>query len=81
VHELIAVYSSWSASLYGWARTVVGIVLWFWVVSGAIFGLRFLAFVLLENQSKSAPLAAASAHTPFVIERFKEDSRAGSSQD
>jgi hypothetical protein len=62
-------------------RTVVGIVLWFWVVSGAIFGVRFLAFVLLEKQSGSVPLATASAHMPFLMERFEEDSRANSSKD
>lgn len=75
MHELVALYSSWSASLYGWARTVVGIVLWFWVVSGAIFGVRFLAFVLTERHARSAPLAAGPSNAPFGLERYPEDSR------
>lgn len=81
MHELLALYSGWSASLYGWARTLVGIVLWFWVVSGAIFGLRFLAFVLLENHSGSNPLATASPNVPFPIKRFKKRNRRGSTQE
>ncbi len=81
MHELLAWYSSWSASLYVWTRTVVGIVLWFWVVSGAVFAIRFLAFVLLEKQNGSVPLATASAHPPFLMDRFEEDSRATSSKD
>jgi hypothetical protein len=80
VHELIALCSSWSASLYGWARTLIGIVLWFWVVSGAIFGVRFLAFVLTENHNGSSPLAAGSAHLPFVLERYSKGSRSKPSQ-
>jgi hypothetical protein len=81
VHELLATYSSWSSSLYVWTRTVVGIVLWFWVVSGAIFGIRFLAFVLLDKNTGSVPLATGSAHMPFLMERFKEDSHANSSNE
>jgi hypothetical protein len=81
MHELLALYSGWSASLYSGARTVVGIVLWFWVVSGAIFGLRFLAFVLLEKHSGSTTLASASSSMPFTIERFKKDSHADSAQE
>lgn len=80
MHEVFALYSSWSVSLYGWARTLVGIVLWFWVVSGAIFGVRFLAFVLTENHSGSAPLAAGSSHVPFALERYPKGSHSQSSQ-
>ncbi len=60
MHEVIVWYSSWSATMYSWARTAVGILLWFWVVSGAIFGLRFLAFVLLDRNSQSSQLAVVS---------------------
>jgi hypothetical protein len=68
-------YMSWSATLYSWARTAVGILLWFWVVSGALFGLRFLAFVLLDKNTGSSALAAASSLIQFPIDRFEDNSR------
>src|SRR5271154_673351 len=75
MHELVALYSGWSGTLYSWARTIVGIVLWFWVVSGAIFALRFLAFVLLDKNSGSSRLAAAvSAPIPFPLDPMKDKS-------
>ena len=80
MHGLLEWYSSWSATLYSWARTVVGIVLWFWVVSGAIFALRFLAFVLLDRNSGSSRLAAAAAPIPFPVDRIKDESGHESSQ-
>jgi hypothetical protein len=64
MHELVTAYVSWSATLYSWARTAVGILLWFWVVSGAIFVLRFLAFVLMDRNSDGSALAGASANPP-----------------
>ena len=81
MHELLAWYSSWSATLYSWGRAVVGIVLWFWVVSGAIFALRFLAFVLLDRNTGSSRLAAVSAPIPFPIDRIKKKSSHESSQE
>jgi hypothetical protein len=81
MHEVVSLYFSWSASLYVWARTVVGIVLWFWVVSGAIFGLRFLVFVLLENQNAPSALAAGSGNMPFAMKSYQEDPRANSTQE
>ncbi len=76
MHHLVELYLSWSAILYGWARTAVGILLWFWVVSGAIFVLRFLAFMLMDSNSESSALAAAVI--PFPIDRFKDESRLNS---
>lgn len=81
MHEMFAWHSSWSIALYSWARTLVGIVLWFWVVSGAIFALRYLVFVLPERNGGSPPLRAASVRIPFPIDRFKEKSRYESSQE
>jgi len=54
--------------------------LWFWVVSGAIFALRFLAFVLLDKNSGSSRLAAAATPTPFSVDRIKNNSGHESSQ-
>ena len=78
MHHLVEWYLSWSGTLYVWARTAVGILLWFWVVSGAMFVLRFLAFMLMERNSESTALAAAV--TPFPIDRFKDESRLNSPQ-
>ena len=75
MHELVAMYSSWSATLFSWARAAVGILLWFWVVSGAIFALRFLAFMLMDRNSGSSGLVAASTPIQFPADRFKEQSR------
>jgi hypothetical protein len=80
MHDLSVLLSSWSGTLYMWGRTAVGILLWFWVISGAIFALRFLAFMLMEKNDGSQ-LATASAVTPFPIDRFKEDSRLNSSEE
>jgi len=81
MHELFASHSSWFATLYSLGRTVVGIVLWFWVISGAIFALRFLAFVLLDRNSGSSRLATASSPIPFPIDPIKEKSRHESTQE
>ncbi len=75
MHHVVLMYMSWSATLYSWARTAVGILLWFWVVSGALFGLRFLAFVLLDKNTGSSALAAASSLIQFPIDRFEDNSR------
>jgi len=75
MHQLVEMYVSWSATLYSWGRTAVGILLWFWVVSGAIFVLRFLAFVLMDRNSEASALAAVSASNPFPIDRFHEETR------
>jgi len=79
MHQLVAMYMSWSATLYAWARTAVGILLWFWVISGAIFVLRFLAFVLRDGGSEASALTAAS--TPFPVERFHDETRLDSAQE
>jgi hypothetical protein len=79
MHQLVEMYASWSATLYAWARTAVGILLWFWVVSGAIFVLRFLAFMLMDRNSETAALAAAS--NPFPIDRFNNKSGPDSGQE
>jgi hypothetical protein len=73
MHQLIEIYASWSATLYNWARTAVGILLWFWVVSGAIFVLRFLAFVLMDRGSEASALAGVSASNPFPIDSFHQE--------
>ena len=75
MHQLVEAYVSWSATLYAWARTAVGILLWFWVVSGAIFVLRFLAFVLMDRNSKGTALAAVSVSNAFPIDRFNQENR------
>ncbi len=75
MHQLVEMYASWSATLYGWARTAVGILLWFWVVSGAIFVLRFLAFVLMDRNSEASTLAAVSASNLCPIDRFHDKTR------
>jgi uncharacterized membrane protein len=61
MHQLVELYVSWSSTLYSWARTAVGILLWFWVVSGAIFVFRFLTFVLMDRSNDTSALAAVSA--------------------
>jgi hypothetical protein len=75
MHQLVELYMSWSATLYAWARTAVGILLWFWVVSGAVFVLRLLAFVLMDRGGESSALAAVSASNPFPMDRFHDDVR------
>ena len=42
MYHSVEFYLSWSGTLHMWARSAVEILLWFWVVSGAIFVLRFL---------------------------------------
>lgn len=64
MHHLIEFYLSWSGTLHMWARSEVEILLWFWVVSGAILGLRFLTFMLTDRRSGS-PVPAANA-TPHL---------------
>jgi uncharacterized membrane protein len=81
MHQFVELYLSWSATLYSWARTAVGILLWFWVVSGALFTLRFLVFMLMDRHSGSSRLAAVSAVIPFPIDRFKDESRLNSPQE
>jgi hypothetical protein len=73
MHEVVALYSSWSSTLYSWACTAIVVLLWFWVVSGALFALRFLAFFLLEGNGRPTPLAAGSEVIQFPIDRFKHD--------
>ncbi len=79
MHGLVALYSSWSGTLYIWARTAVGILLWFWVVSGALFALRFLAYMLMDKGNGGSPLMAVSARMPLTMHRFKDKSRRNSS--
>jgi hypothetical protein len=81
MHQLIEIYASWSGTLYVWGRTAVGILLWFWVVSGAIFVLRFLAFMLMDKSGDASALAAVSASTPYPIDSFKDESRLDSVQE
>ncbi len=81
MHQLIEIYASWSGTLYVWARTAVGILLWFWVVSGAIFVLRFLAFMLMDRNSEGSALAAVSVSNPYPIDRFNDENRLDSVQE
>jgi hypothetical protein len=81
MHELVHLYTSWSATMYSWARTAVGILLWFWVVSGAVFVLRFLAFVLMDKGSETSKFAAVSAPNPFPVDTFHESTRGDGSQE
>jgi hypothetical protein len=81
MHEISVWFSSWSATLYVWARTAVGIVLWFWVISGAIFLLRFLAFVLLDKHAGSPPLTATPTLVPFQMDGFNTSSGTESTKD
>lgn len=81
MHQLIEIYAGWSATLYAWARTAVGILLWFWVVSGAIFVLRFLTFMLMDKNNDASALAAVSASTPYPIDSFNDETRLDSSQE
>ncbi len=81
MHEVVAWFASWYPALHVWARAVVGIILWFWVVSGAIFVLRFLAFVLLDKNGAPQPLAAASNLVHFPIDRFHGDKSADLSKE
>ncbi len=81
MHQIVEMYASWSATLYAWARTAVGILLWFWVVSGAIFVLRFLAFVLMDRNSDASALAAISASSPYPIDGFNDENRLDSVQE
>jgi hypothetical protein len=80
MHEVAVWFSGWSATLYSWSRTAVGIVLWFWVVSGVVFGLRFLAFVLLDKNSGSSSLVASTI-VPFPMDGFHGNSRTDSPQE
>ena len=81
MHQLAELYMSWSAALYSWARIAVGTLLWFWVISGALFVLRFLAFMLMDKNTGSSALAAVSANAPFPIDRFKDQARLNSSHE
>jgi hypothetical protein len=81
MHEVVNMHSSWSATLFSWACTAVVVLLWFWVVSGALFALRFLAYFLLEGNGRSTPLAAGSEVIQFPIDRFKRESDRDSFQD
>jgi hypothetical protein len=78
--EVAASYSSWSATLFSWSCTAVVVLLWFWVVSGVLFALRFLAYFLLEENGKSTPLAAASV-LQFPMDHFENEGRRDPSQD
>jgi hypothetical protein len=66
MHHLVELYLSWSGTLHIWARSAVEILLWFWVVSGAIFVLRFLAFMLPENGDTSASDPEATTSNAHV---------------
>jgi hypothetical protein len=57
MYHSVEFYLSWSGTLHMWARSAVEILLWFWVVSGAIFVLRFLVFVLTEQSIGPSVLA------------------------
>ena len=80
MHQIVEMSASWSATLYAWARTAVGILLWFWVVSGAIFVLRFLTFMLMDRNNDASALAAVSAPSPYPIDSFNDETRLDSSQ-
>jgi hypothetical protein len=58
MHHSVEIYLSWSGTILMWARWAVELLLWFWVVSGAIFFLRFLAFMLTARRSGSSVQAA-----------------------
>jgi hypothetical protein len=75
MHSLIETYGIWSATLYGWARIAVGILLWFWVVTGALFALRFLAFMLMDKNDEASALAGVSTSNPFPLDRFHDETR------
>jgi hypothetical protein len=81
MHQLVEVYASWSATLYSWARTAIGTLLWFWVVSGAIFVLRFLAFMLMDRNRDASSLAVVSASSPYPMDSFNSETRLDSSQE
>jgi len=81
MQQVVALYSSWSATLFSWLCTAVVVLLWFWVVSGALFALRFLAFFLLEENGRSSSLAAASSVLQFPMDHFENESRRESSKD
>ena len=81
MHQIVEMSASWSATLYAWARTAVGILLWFWVVSGAIFVLRFLTFMLMDRNNDASALAAVSASNPYPIDSFNDETRLDSSQE
>jgi hypothetical protein len=80
MHEVAVWFAGWYPTLLVGARAVVGIVLWFWVVSGAIFALRFSAFVLLERNAATPPLAAAPNLVPFPADRFNRNADGSSSR-
>jgi hypothetical protein len=81
MHQIVEMSASWSATLYAWARTAVGILLWFWVVSGAIFVLRFLTFMLMDRNNDASALAAVSASNSYPIDSFNDETRLDSSQE
>jgi uncharacterized membrane protein len=81
MHQLVEMYANWSATLYAWARTAIGILLWFWVVSGAIFVLRFLAFMLMDRNGDASTLAAVSASSRYSIDGFNDETRLDSVQE
>jgi hypothetical protein len=74
MYQVVGMYSGWSATLYFWARTAVGVLLAFWVLSGAAFGLRFLAFFLLDKDHGHSPLTTASRLIPFPMDHLDENS-------
>ena len=79
MHEVLVSYTNLSAAVYNFARGAVGVLLWFWMISGATFGLRFLAYLLLDKESSQRPLVAAATLIPFPIERFDRSGNQGPS--
>ena len=76
MHEVFAFYTNVPAIFYDLGMDAVTILLWFWVISGALFGLRFLAYFLLDRKSApQRPLAAAATLIQFPIERFRKKHR------
>ena len=75
MHELVVVSATLAENMFGWARTAIAVLLWFWVISGALFGLRFFAFMLIDRRHNASPLQVASSLIPFPGQSFEEQSR------
>ena len=75
MHHIFTSHINWPVALYDIGKGAVDILLWFWMISGAVFGLRFLAYFLLDKDSGHRSLAAAHTLIPFPINhrRNRED--------
>ena len=72
MHEILVLSATLTGNLLGWARTAVGLLLWFWVISGAIFGLRFLVFMYIDRRHSVSVLPAPPSLIPFPGQRFED---------